>query len=441
MNFLETPQRRRVLFFCLYLSEGAPIGFLWEALPTQLRLAGVEVPRITWLAAVLVLPWTFKFAWAPLVDLLRGSRWNLKHWIIAAQAAMGLTLLPLLLIDPVRQFSLLAGLLLVHAFSAATQDVAIDALCIEQTASAERGRLNGWMQAGLLTGRSGLGGGALLLSSVLGRPGIVVLLLLVTTFSMLLVATIRPGPRRENPPDPHSTTQSPAIGNAATSPAAHSATETHGAPTPRRQFLLALRAAVGSRNTWLGLAFAVLGGAAYEGLGVVRGPFLVDHQISREQIGWFLLLPSPVAMIGGALLGGFLADRFGRRRYVALAMGGVVSAALAIAAADYTGHTGSHVLLPLFGCLSFGIGLFTAASYALFMDLTHPVIAATQFSAFMGGTNACESWAAWSVGRLQDSHGYAFAFAILCVPSLLGLALLPLVRLQHRAGHGTEPES
>ena len=30
MNFFETTLRRRILFGCLYLSEGAPIGFLWS---------------------------------------------------------------------------------------------------------------------------------------------------------------------------------------------------------------------------------------------------------------------------------------------------------------------------------------------------------------------------------------------------------------------------
>ena len=71
VNLLATPARRRVLFACLYVSEGAPIGFLWEALPTRLAIAGVPDRRIGELASLLVLPWVFKFAWAPLVDVLR----------------------------------------------------------------------------------------------------------------------------------------------------------------------------------------------------------------------------------------------------------------------------------------------------------------------------------------------------------------------------------
>lgn len=69
---------RAALFTLLYLSEGGPIGFIWWALPTLLRTAGVEVPRITGLTAMLVLPWGPKFLWAPLVDGHRTPRWGFK---------------------------------------------------------------------------------------------------------------------------------------------------------------------------------------------------------------------------------------------------------------------------------------------------------------------------------------------------------------------------
>ncbi len=120
--------QRKIVFACLYLSEGAPIGFLWLALPTRLRAAGVSIEDITALTAALVLPWTFKFAWAPLVDVFQNHRWSLRHWIVFSQTIMGLTLVPMLFLDPVAEFRLMMICLLAHAFAAATQDVAIDAL-------------------------------------------------------------------------------------------------------------------------------------------------------------------------------------------------------------------------------------------------------------------------------------------------------------------------
>ncbi len=191
MDFLATPLRRRFLFAALYFSEGAPIGFLWLALPTRLKAEGVALEQITWLTSILVLPWTLKFLWAPVVDILRTSRWSLRHWILAAQAAMGLTLAPLLWLDPDVDFRWMAAALVVHAFCAATQDVAIDALCIAETKAYERGQYNGWMQAGMLLGRACLGGGALVLASLVGEQAVVVLLMGSVLFSSLMVLASR----------------------------------------------------------------------------------------------------------------------------------------------------------------------------------------------------------------------------------------------------------
>ncbi len=154
VSLLNQRQGRIALFTLLYLSEGAPIGFIWWALPTILRTAGVGVPKITALTAMLVLPWVFKFLWAPLVDAMRTPRWGFRAWIISAQLAMGATLLPLIWLDPAGHFQWWGVLLLFHAIFAATQDVAIDAMAINLVPEHQRGTLNGCMQAGMLVGRS-----------------------------------------------------------------------------------------------------------------------------------------------------------------------------------------------------------------------------------------------------------------------------------------------
>ncbi len=76
----------------------------------------------------------------------------------------------------------------------------------------------------------------------------------------------------------------------------------------------------------------------------------------------------------------------------------------------------------------FFVGLFTVSSYALFMDLTHPRLGATQFTTFMAATNGCESWSAWAGGRLASSSGYPAAFFVMSVVSLLSLGILWFLR-------------
>ncbi len=399
MHSLKSSANRKVLFACLYFSEGAPIGFLWLALPTRLRSEQVPIEQITWLTAVLVIPWTFKFLWAPLLDVLRTSRWTRRHWIVTAQTVMGLALLPLLVLDPVTDFHWMAGALLIHAFAAATQDVAIDSLCIALTEPHERGEINGWMQFGMLLGRAGLGGGALWLSPKIGDDAVVGLLILATTFSMLLVIFLAPAV----PPN------DPVI-------------ESENQLT---QMFDSLRLALSEFRTWLGLLYAFLGGAAFKALEVVYGPFLIDRGFTEDEIGEFAALPMIGLMVLGALCGGRLSDRFGRRAFVAFSMVWICVSVAALAWSDryYLETRGEHLLICL-GAAAFGIGLFTSSSYAMFMDITNPAIAATQFSAFMGMTNGCESWSTFYAGKIIADSGYALAFLIMCGVSLVALPLL-----------------
>ena len=388
-------------------------------MPTRLRVSGVPIEQITWLTAVLVLPWTFKFAWAPLIDLLQSPRWSLRSWIVAAQSLMGLTLLSLLVFDPVADFNLLAMFLIVHAFSAATQDVAIDALCISVTDPTERGEINGWMQTGMLLGRAMLGGGALVIGPYIGNTGVVGLLVGVTTFSMILVVCMDIEPRDQ------------------------SESTTNNSGNSRFQSVVrSVLKAASERNTWIGLLFALTGGAAFKALEVLYGPFLIDRGFSETEVGSFAALPMIGLMVAGSLAGGFLSDRFGRRWLVAMSLILICLSVAALAAVDLASNQPeNNCLLICLAAAAFGIGLFTAASYALFMDITHPAVAATQFSAFMGLTNGCESWSTWSAGKLVHEYSYAAAFLTLCVVSLLSIGFLPLLNTDRRETAGNSQET
>ena len=64
MSLLDSARGRRLLFCLLYFSEGAPMGFLWWALPVRLRESGMPGPDVAALLSLFVLPWAFKFLWA-----------------------------------------------------------------------------------------------------------------------------------------------------------------------------------------------------------------------------------------------------------------------------------------------------------------------------------------------------------------------------------------
>lgn len=398
VNLLNPARGRTALFTLLYLSEGGPIGFIWWALPTMLRTAGVEVPAITGLTAILVLPWGLKFLWAPLVDALRTPRWGFKSWIISAQLAMGATLLPLVWLDPVTHFNSWAALLLVHAFCAATQDVAIDAMAINLVPEHERGMLNGCMQAGMLVGRSAFGGGALLVASTFGRPPVMLALVACIWLSLLFLLFAK------EPPQP-------------------------GRVRDRiADFRLHLSRALRQRSTWFGLAFALTAAAGFEATGQLAGPFLVDRGVGEKTIGLFFGVAVVGATLVGGLIGGRMSDRMGRIRAVAVFLVGFVTMIVGLALTDLAmPQPIPGVLMGWLTGMYFFIGLFTASSYALFMDLTDVRLGGTQFSTYMSATNGCESWSAWAGGRVVGHGHYPAAFLALCAASLLSLPLLKLL--------------
>lgn len=402
MNLLGTPTGRKALFGALYLSEGAPIGFIWWTLPTWLRARGVALDAITTLTASLTLLWTLKWLWAPLVDVLKERGRGLRAWILGCQGLMGLTLLPLLALEPGRWRGPAVALLVIHALAAATQDVAIDALAIQQAPAGERGALNGWMQAGMLLGRSLFGGGALLMASWIGERAVLAMLVAAIWVPGILVLL-----SKERAVAPLQAVSSGRIWPA---------------------FLRRLKGVVTRRSSLVGLAFALTSGAAFEGVGAVAGPLLVDAGATQAAAGWFFAGPAVAAMLAGALLGGHLSDRWGRRRCAGLSLGLIILDVLGLAFLLRSGAAGpAGPLMALLGGLYVGIGLFTAASYALFMDLTDPAFGATQFSLFMGATNGCEAWAGLAAGALIAGRGHLPALLTLALVSSLSLPLLLLL--------------
>jgi MFS family permease len=390
--------QRKLLFAALYFSEGAPIGFIWVTIPVLLSNAGLPVGKIAWLSAVLIIPWTLKFLWAPLVDSLRTPAWGLRQWIYASQTFMGLSLLPLLWIDFASNFSLLTALLLMHGVAAATQDVAVDALCVASTTPKERGAFNGWMQVGVLVGRAVMGGVTLAMYGYLGKFGAVGILIGSILVSMALL-TATGLPKRGYDPEHISFVS----------------------------LLNTYWSAFIRKSTWWGILFALIAGASFKSFEALYPVFLEKHGIPNETIGLFVAGPMIGALVIGSLAGGWLADRVGPFQSVCTALLFVVSMiallALYLLVVDEIQQYIFFSLVVIIGC---GIGLFTSATYAMYMNLTVPFIAATQFSTFMGAVNGCESWSTYVLGRVAgpEGDGLGVGMLFLCAVSLLALPIL-----------------
>jgi PAT family beta-lactamase induction signal transducer AmpG len=136
----------------LGFSSGLPFMLIFSSLSAWLRQSGINRTTIGMLAWV-GLSYSLKFLWAPMVDrlplpLLGRVLGQRRSWILLAQVAIAIVLLAMSVSDPKTQIAHIAVLALLLAFSAATQDIAIDAWRIESAPSHEQGAMAAAYQFG-----------------------------------------------------------------------------------------------------------------------------------------------------------------------------------------------------------------------------------------------------------------------------------------------------
>jgi MFS transporter, PAT family, beta-lactamase induction signal transducer AmpG len=191
-NLLATRRGRFAAFFLLYVAEGIPLGFTATAIATQLRRSGVTPAQIGAFIAVLYLPWAWKWAIGPAVDLVYSNRFGRRRlWIAAAQIGMILSLLAVMgvKIEPEHLRLFFIAAIALNIFSA-TQDVAIDALAVGTLREEERGLANGLMFAGAYLGIMLGGSGVLYLSAYLTDFRLTYIFVIAALLAILLLVTL-----------------------------------------------------------------------------------------------------------------------------------------------------------------------------------------------------------------------------------------------------------
>jgi len=169
---------RVVTMLFLGFSAGIPLLLIFSSLSLWLREAGVERSAVTFFSWA-ALGYSFKFVWAPLIDRLPvpvltrvlGRR---RAWLLVAQFSIMASILLMSSIDPAQgQASLtrmaLAAVML--GFSAATQDIVIDAYRIESAETRLQALMSSTYIAGYRIGMVVSGAGALFLASIFGSTG------------------------------------------------------------------------------------------------------------------------------------------------------------------------------------------------------------------------------------------------------------------------------
>jgi MFS transporter, PAT family, beta-lactamase induction signal transducer AmpG len=425
-DLLATRKGRLAAFFLLYVTEGIPLGFTATAIASQMRRNGLGPAAIGAFVGSLYLPWALKWAVGPFVDTFSSERFGRRRtWIFLMQIGMVGTLMIAMGIDFVGQLGVFTAVIFLHNAFAATMDVAIDALAVGVLPEDERGSANGFMFAGASIGQMIGGSGVLFLLAVtpFGSTYFFVAgaILAITAFVVL--------PLREK--------ATPRI--------------LEGMPAARNigkelvAFLTeAWRAFTGSRAAIVGVVFAILPAGAYALSLALQTNLAVELRLDDNAYAQ-LQLVCTVIFAPACILGGWLSDRFGRRSTLALFIfltavptlwlawvmwraGWIMPIDVKMAARPQP----SHLLIVSFWVTSIVYNVFQGLYYgirsALYMDITTPLVAATQFTAYMALLNLCTSytaaWQGWAVERV----GYPTTLVLDSLFGLVGLLLLPLMR-------------
>lgn len=166
------PKAIAMLF--LGFSAGLPILLIFSTLSVWLREAGVERSAVTYFSWA-ALGYSFKFVWAPLIDLIPvpfvtnflGRR---RAWMLVAQLGVMAAITAMASVDPVvnTSLTLMAVAAVGLGFSSATQDIVIDAYRIECADSSLQAMLAAMYISGYRIGMVVAGAGSLFLATYFG---------------------------------------------------------------------------------------------------------------------------------------------------------------------------------------------------------------------------------------------------------------------------------
>ncbi|MGB1465033.1 MAG: AmpG family muropeptide MFS transporter [Alcanivorax nanhaiticus] len=165
---------RVVTMFFYGFSAGIPLLLIFSSLSLWLREAGVDRSTVTYFSWA-ALAYSFKFLWAPLIDRLpvpvltrlMGRR---RAWMLVAQLAVGLSIFAIARVNPGEPgaLTMMAVAVVLLGFTAATQDIVIDAYRIESASVDLQAMMSSTYIVGYRIGMLVSGAGSLLLASFLG---------------------------------------------------------------------------------------------------------------------------------------------------------------------------------------------------------------------------------------------------------------------------------
>ncbi|MEX2297106.1 MAG: AmpG family muropeptide MFS transporter [Dongiaceae bacterium] len=396
--------RRMLVILLMGFSSGLPLLLTLSTLSYWLEKVGVDLTTIG-LFALVGVPYSFKFVWAPLIDQGRIpllTRWlgRRRSWAMVSQAGLIGAILFMGSTDPATDPWWTAFAALLVAFFSASQDIAIDAYRIEILDEHEQGAGAATTQIGYRIGLIVAGAGAIAASDYIGWPAIFVGLAALTAIGMIAVLIAR------EPKAPESWER------IAKAPLA--AQLKLSVVDPFVEFLT-------RKGALVILAFVLLYKFGDAIGGTMAYPFYIQMGFTGTEIAAISKVLGVIMTLLGVAAGGLMVARYGIFR--TLIVGGVLQAVTNLLYAWLAGRGHDITALTItIGADNFAGGIGSAAFVAYLSSLCNVAFTGTQYallSSFMAtGRTMLSSGSGW----LAETLGWApffLATMFLAVPGLL----------------------
>jgi PAT family beta-lactamase induction signal transducer AmpG len=384
------------MLVCIFtgFTSGLPLFILISLLPAWLRSNQLDLKAIG-LFALIQLPYTWKFLWAPFFDRFKWPMGRRRGWLLFFQALL-LVSIPLFgFYNPRTDLTMIVVIATLIAFLSASQDIVVDAYRRELLLDKELGlgnavHVNAYKIASLIPGS---------LSLILADHFDWQTVFLVTSLFMLpgLVLTF--------------VIKEPKVPQMKKRDLASSLL------LPFQEFIHrhGLKSAL---TILLFIFFYKLGDSMATALAT---PFYLDLGFSKTEIGLIAKNAGLWPSVIGGLLGGIWMMKLGINR--ALWIFGFLQM-ISILGFAWLAHIGysPEWLAIVVGFEAFGVGLGTTAFVAFIAKTTHPLYTATQFALFTSLAAVPRTLVNASTGYLQSLFGWEHFF-ILCflmaIPGML----------------------
>ena len=384
------------MLICIFtgFSSGLPLYILVSLLPAWLRSEGVNLKAIG-LFALINLPFTWKFLWAPFFDRYTPPLGRRRGWLIISQVLLLLSIPVFGAFNPKLDIWAIAYLATVVAFFSASQDIVLDAYRRELLIDNELGlgnavHVNAYKIAGLVPGSL-----SLILADRMAWSSVFMITALFMIPGILMTIFVAEPALKDGRPK----------------------TLKAAVVEPFNEFI----GRNGMQTALLILAFIFLYKLGDSMATALATPFYLDMGFSKTEIGLIAKNAGLWPSVIGGLLGGIWMFKLGINR--ALWIFGFVQmiAILGFAFLSTVGHSLLWLGIVI-GIEALGVGLGTAAFVAYIAHTTHPLYTATQFALFTSLAAVPRTFANAATGYLVESLGW-FKFFILCfllaIPGML----------------------